>query len=90
MLARPYHAYPRPVIVETGLALSPAAIPSGVEIVVALGRLAAAFLDGAERPEWQIATHKMQTVSHFHEGLVKTYRLIRIAYCIFLFDGRLR
>ena len=83
MLARPYHAHPRSVLVEAGLALSPAAIPSGVEIVVTLGRLAAAFLDGAERPERQMVTHKMQTVSHFHEHLVKTDWLIRIAYCGF-------
>jgi hypothetical protein len=83
VLARPYHAHPRPVLVEAGLALSPAAIPSGVEIVVTLGRLAAAFLDRAERPERQMVTHKMQTVSHFNEYLAKTDWLIRIAYCGF-------
>jgi len=83
VLARPYHAHPRPVLVETEVPRLPMGIASGVKIVVTLGRLAAAFLDGAERPERQMVTHKMQTVSHFHEHLVKTDWLIRIAYCGF-------
>ena len=89
MLARPYHAHSRPVLVEAGLAVSPAAIPSGVEIVVTPGRLATAFLDGAERPERQIAAHKTQTVSHFHDYLVKTDRLIELHIADSLFDAKL-
>ena len=89
MLARPYHAHPRPVLVETEVPRLPMGIASGVKIVVTLGRLAAAFLDGAERPERQMVTHKMQTVSHSHEYSLKLIGGYELRIADSVFDAKL-
>lgn len=47
----------------------PAGIPGGVEIVVKQETGKPRLHRKAERPEPQIITHKMQTVSHFNECL---------------------
>jgi len=64
-------------------------IASGVKIVVTLGRLAAAFLDGAERPERQMVTHKMQTVSHSHEYSLKLIGGYELRIADSVFDAKL-
>jgi len=68
----------------------PADIPSGVEIVVKRETRQPRFYRKAERPERQIVTHKMQTVSHFHEYLLKKISGYESRIVFSLFDGKLR